>query len=152
MIVYFAIRRQQKEQDLHHYKGAETAFVLGTIAIAVSTYYFPWDALKEANSLLGLLNTMIQFPTRLTIIATITMTMVACTAGYWMLKSKDKLLKYSFLTAICGGCILFSLYQTNNLLQTRDGALRIYSMSSMGHSGILGAEYLPLGVEWNWKI
>lgn len=150
VIVYFAIRRQQKEQDLSHYKGAEIAFILGVIAIVVSTYYFPWNALKEANSLLGLLTTMIQFPTRLTIIATITMTLVACTAGYWMLRSKDKLLKYSFLTVICGSCILFSLYQTNDLLQTREGALRIYSMSSMGHSGILGAEYLPLGVEWNF--
>lgn len=150
VIVYFAIRKQQKEQDSAHYKGAEIAFILGCIAIAVSTYYFPWNALKEVNSVLEVLTTMIQFPTRLTTIATITMTMTACTAGYWMLKAKDKLLKYSFLVAICGGCIFFSIYQTNDLLQTREDPLRLHSMVSMGHSGILGAEYLPLGVEWNF--
>jgi len=63
------------------------------VAIAVSTYYFPWNALKEANSLLELLTTMIQFPTRLTTIAAIAMTLVACTAGHWMLRWKDKVAK-----------------------------------------------------------
>ena len=81
VIVYFAIRNREKEQDPAHDKAAKVAFILGCVAIAVSTYYFPWNALKEANSLLELLTTMIQFPTRLTTIAAIAMTMVACTAG-----------------------------------------------------------------------
>lgn len=150
VIVYFAIRNREKEQDPAHDKAAKVAFVLGCVAIAVSTYYFPWNELKEANSVLELLTTMIQFPTRLTIIAAIAMTLVACTAGYWMLRWKDKVVKYIFFAAICGGCILFSMYQTNDLLLTRDQPLRLNSMASMGHSGILGAEYLPLDVEWDF--
>ena len=94
VIVYFAIRNREKEQDPAHDKAAKVAFVLGCVAIAVSTYYFPWNELKEANSVLELLTTMIQFPTRLTIIAAIAMTLVACTAGYWMLRWKDKVVKY----------------------------------------------------------
>ena len=150
VIVYFAIRNREKEQDPAHDKAAKVAFILGCVAIAVSTYYFPWNALKEANSLLELLTTMIQFPTRLTTIAAIAMTLVACTAGHWMLRWKDKVAKTIFLVAVCGGCIFFSMYQTNDLLQTKDQPLRLNSMASMGHSGILGAEYLPLDVEWNF--
>lgn len=150
VIVYFAIRNREKEQDPAHDKAAKVAFILGCVAIAVSTYYFPWNALKEVNSMLELLTTMIQFPTRLTTIAAIAMTMVACTAGHWMLRWKDKVAKVIFLVAICGGCIFFSMYQTNDLLLTREDTLRLNSMASMGHSGILGAEYLPLDVEWNF--
>ncbi len=150
VIVYFAIRNREKEQDPAHDKAAKVAFILGCVAIAVSTYYFPWNALKEANSVLELLTTMIQFPTRLTTIAAIAMTLVACTAGHWMLRWKDKVAKAIFLVAVCGGCIFFSMYQTNDLLQTKDQPLRLNSMASMGHSGILGAEYLPLDVEWNF--
>ena len=150
IIVYFAIRRQEQDKDRAHDKAAMIAFILGTVAILVSTYYFPWNALKDMNSVLELLTTMIQFPTRLTTIATIAMTMVACTAGYWALRRKEGVVRNAFLIAMCGVCIFFSMFQTNDLLQTREEAWRLYSMSSMGHSGILGAEYLPLGVEWNF--
>lgn len=150
IIVYFAIRRQEQEKDTAHDKAAMAAFVLGTAAILVSTYYFPWDAIKERSSVLGALASMIQFPTRLTTIAAIAMTMVACTAGYWVLRRKEGVFRNAFLIVMCGACIFFSLFQTNDLLQTREGMLRIYSMASMGHSGILGAEYLPLNVEWNF--
>ena len=105
VIVYFAIRNREKEQDPAYDKAAKVAFILGCVAIAVSTYYFPLNALKEANSLLELLTTMIQFPTRLTTIAAIAMTLVACTAGHWMLRWKDKVAKTIFLVAVCGGCI-----------------------------------------------
>lgn len=150
IIVYFAIRRQEKENDRVHDKAALISFVLGMIAILVSTYYFPWDACKDINSVTELLTTMIQFPTRLTTIAAIAMTLVACTAGYWMQKRKESVLKTVFFLAMCGTCVCFSMFQTNDLLQTKETPWRIYSMSSMGHSGILGAEYLPLDVDWNF--
>ena len=150
IIVYFAIRRQEQENDSAHDRAAKIAFILGIIAILLSTYYFPWDAIKESNSMLGALSTMIQFPTRLTTIAAIAMTLVACTAGYWMLQKKEGILRYAFIAVMCGACILCSMFQTNDLLQTRESPLRLYSMASMGHSGILGAEYLPQGVEWNF--
>lgn len=150
IIVYFAIRRQEQANDTAHDKAAMAAFILGTAAILISTYYFPWDAMKERSSVLGALASMIQFPTRLTTIAAIAMTMVACTAGYWVLRRKEEIFRNIFFITVCGACIFFSMFQTNDLLQTREGMLRIYSMASMGHSGILGAEYLPLDVDWNF--
>ena len=122
-----------------------TALVIGAVATFMSTSYFPWDAIQSLNSITGTLVPMLQFTTRLTIIPTVCFSFVACAGAYRVLKCGSRFLKGSFLLLVCGSSVLFSLYQTNDFLLIREGALRLYSMENIGNAAVLGAEYLPLG-------
>ena len=52
---------------------------------------------------------------------------------------------------LCGTAVVFSLYQTNDILMKKSGVLRLYTVEGMGHSGIHGGEYLPEGTEQNFS-
>lgn len=124
-------------------RAAVAAFAVGAIALICSTSYFPWDAIQSWNKITGMLVPILQFPTRLTLVAVVCMTFVACAAGNRLLKCERPIWKYGFFVIVCGSAVLFSMYQTNDTLLTKDGIIRLYSAEAMGHSGILGAEYLP---------
>lgn len=129
---------------------AFVAFGIGMVALVMSTCYFPWDRLQASNRIFGTLIPMLQFPTRLTIIPTVCFVLVGCVAA-WRLHSAQtgKFLWQAFLGIVCGAGILFSLYQVSDVLATKGNIVRIYSAGAIGHSGVLGGEYLPLGVELN---
>lgn len=130
---------QRKER-----KAANVALLLGCIMLGMSTCYFPWDFLSTHSRLLASLVGSLQFPTRLTGMATMCMTMVACVVGIWMLREQ-----YSFVSGktilVCIGLVALvsGTYHVNDVLLSKDGILRLYSPEGMGHSVILGAEYLP---------
>lgn len=142
--VFWLVRRfmwdkREEKQD----SAALVAFAVGILALLASTSYFPWDAIQSWNRVTGMLVPVLQFPTRLTLVAVVCMTFVACAGAAWMLKCENPVWKYSFFVIVCGAAVLFSMYQTNDTLMTKSGLIRLYSAEAMGHSGILGAEYLP---------
>lgn len=148
-IAYFLLRGANKKESREVDQTALTAFLIGLAAIVMSMCYFPWDTIQSWNDITGTLVPMIQFPTRLTTIACVCMTIVACAAAVWMLREKG-IKKYLFFLAVGGLCVFFSMYQTNDTLEVKEGAMRLHTAEAMGHSGVLGAEYLPLGVELNF--
>lgn len=148
--VYLLIRREQKENSRLQDRTAMTAFVIGVIMTVMSTSYFPWDNIQEWNGITGMLVPMLQFPTRLSIVVCVSACVVACVAALWMLQCDNRRAKLLFFAGSIIACIGFSMYQTNDTLFSRDGFLKLHSAEGAGHSGILGAEYLPLDVEFNF--
>lgn len=140
------LRGKQDRQD----RAALTAFFIGVFALIASTSYFPWNAIQSWNRVTGMLVPMLQFPTRLTLVAVICMTFVACAGAATILKRGERFWQNVFLVILCGSALVFSLYQTNDTLMKKGGLLRLYTAEAMGHSGILGGEYLPEGVVRNF--
>lgn len=138
--------REQKRD-----RAAIVSFGIGAVSLIISTSYFPWDALQACNKVTGMLVPMIQFPTRLTIVPTVCMTFAACAGAEIILKHRERFWKNAFFAVVCGVSVVFSLYQTNDILMTKEGPVRIYSVENMGHSDILGGEYLPLGTEMEFS-
>lgn len=144
LVVFFVILHGRKKEDgLPYRKAAWVAFAMGCIGLVFSCVYFPWDWIQSWNVITGTLVPMIQFPTRLTMIPVIAMTFVGCVAAYWVLTREKKPMQKAFFGVLCGVCVMFSLYQTNDFLLNEDGIIRLYSGESMGHSATLGGEYLP---------
>jgi len=150
---FFIARRlwEPGENEKRQDKAAVVAFILGAAGLVMSTGLFPWNAIQGAGKVTGMLVPMLQFPTRLTIIPTVCFVFVACTAALGVERSGNVLLKRGFSVLLCAGCIVFSLYQTNDTLLVKSGVMRLYSAQGMGHSAILGGEYLPLGTNGSFQ-
>lgn len=138
--------KREKKQDL----AAVVAFALGVVALVASTCYFPWDAIQSWNGIAAMLVSMLQFPTRLTIAPSVCMTFASCAGAAVMLRCEDRFWKHAFFVVVCGAAVVFSLYQTNDILMKKSKPVWLYTAENMGHSGVVQAEYLPLGAEQNF--
>ena len=78
------------------------------------------------------------------------MTFVTCVGAAVILKQGERFWRNAFLVILCGTALVFSLYQTNDILLKKSGLIRLYTAEAMGNSGILGGEYLPEGVVRNF--
>jgi len=66
----------------------------------------------------------------------------------WLLRLENKVIVNVCLGVMAALCVLFSMYQTNDtLLSSKKNIIRLYSVENLGHSTVLGAEYLPLGAD-----
>lgn len=144
VIVFVLFSKKCKEDGPTYYELGVVAFLIGIIGTVTSTVYFPWDALQSWNSITGTLIPMIQFPTRLTFVPTICFTVVACISALWILRRNEKIYKPIFFSTVVFCSIFFSMYQTNDILDAREAMIRIHSAEAIGHSVILGGEYMPL--------
>lgn len=130
-------------------KGAgATALFLGIAALVMSTCYFPWDWLQSLNRITASLVSSLQFPTRLTVVATICLVFVCCIAAVWVLKDMGKGVRAGFFLVLCGTCVMFSLFQTGDTLLSKSSAVRLYIGANLGHSAVAGGEYLPLQTDY----
>lgn len=143
-----SLLREKRDSRLD--RAALTAFFIGVFALIASTSYFPWNAIQSWNKVTGMLVPMLQFPTRLTLVAVICMTFVTCVGAAVILKQGEGFWRNAFLVILCGTALVFSLYQTNDILLKKSGLIRLYTAEAMGNSGILGGEYLPEGVVRNF--
>lgn len=143
-IVFLALRKKCRQQEPGTYRVSVLALVLGGAATVMSLAYFPWDTIQTWNRIAGTLIPMIQFPTRLTMIPSVCLVMVSCGAGLWIVRHGQKSAKIAFFGAVAACSLFFSMYQTNDILDTRTGVFRPYTMENAGNSSVLGAEYLPL--------
>ena len=152
MIGYLVLRYYGKQEEtsviLKERKAARTSLLLGLAVLFMSTCYFPWDKIQSLHSILGSLVSSLQFPTRLLTAATPCMVFVVCIAGVWLLRLENKVIVNVCLGVMAALCVLFSMYQTNDtLLSSKKNIIRLYSVENLGHSTVLGAEYLPLGAD-----
>ncbi len=129
-------------------RAADVAMVMLVLALFMSTCYFPWDLLSSCNKVFATLVGSLQFPTRITAVVSVLGVFVACVMGMWALREGMGFLSgRMLLTLVAALAILFGNYQLNDILMTRSEFVRLYSAQNMGTTGVLGAEYLPLGVE-----
>ncbi len=136
-----ALTQEQKVQR----NAANVALLIGGMVLAMSTCYFPWDFLSSLNKVFATLIGSLQFPTRLTSIATLCMVFVACVACLWIFREKVGIFSGRQLVVVIAlVALVFGTYQVNDILMSREGLIRLYSPQGMGHSAVLGAEYLPL--------
>lgn len=134
-----------KEQRTER-KAADVSVFLGCVVLFMSTNCFPWDFLSSCNRLFATLNGSMQFPTRLTGIATICMVMAACIMGKWLVREQwGPVSGTGALILLSIVSVVFGSYQLNDTLLTRNEFLRLYSAQNIGYSAVLGAEYLPEG-------
>ena len=134
------------EEQRREKKAANILLFLGCVVLFMSTCYFPWDALSAWNRLFATLNGSLQFPTRLTGVAGTCMVMPACVMAGWALREKWKTLTGKWVLLLIGAvAVIFTTYQVNDLLLTRGEFIKLYSGQGVGHSAVLGAEYLPEG-------
>lgn len=117
-------------------RAAVTAFLMSVFALAASTVYFPWDAIQSWNKVTAMLVSMLEFPWRLTIVPAVCMVFVACAGAAMVLKSEDRFWKNTFFIILCGTAVLFSLYQTNDILVKKEGILRLYNACICFQGGI----------------
>ena len=129
--------------------AASVCLFLGAAAIVMSTCYFPWDWLQSLNGITSSLVSSLQFPTRLTVAATVCLVFVCCIAAAWTFTSWSRAAQAGFFLVACGACVIFSLFQTGDTLLTKDSVVRLYSGENLGHSAVAGGEYLPLGTDYN---
>ncbi len=138
-----------KEQRTER-RAADVALLLGWVVLFMSTNLFPWDFLSSCNRLFATLNGSLQFPTRLTGVATVCMVVTACVMGKWVFReSWGAVPGVGVLTGLSLVAALFGTFQLNDTLLTRQEFIRLYSAQNIGHSAVLGAEYLPEGVDIN---
>lgn len=143
-VLWFVVRRRaDKAKETE--RAAGIAFVIGLLALVMSTTYFPWDALQGLGGIAAALVPMIQFPTRLTLVPAVCLTFVACEAVSLVRGEGDRLLGRGVCVVLCACSVVLSLYQTNDNLLTEDSVVKIWSIENIGNSAVLGAEYLPLG-------
>lgn len=153
VLIWMALRFRHAKDSLsgeqRMEKGAaDAALVLGCIVLFMSTCYFPWDFLSSCNRMFATLIGSLQFPTRLTGIATICMVMVACVMGRWLLREKGNAhTGVGVLILVSAVSVVFGSYQLNDTLLTRKEFVRVYSSQNLGYSAVLGAEYLPESAE-----
>lgn len=143
----FGGKRQREGLPLTERRSAAVAFGLGTAALVMSTCYFPWDWLQGLHPITAALVGSLQFPTRFLAVATPCMAFTACIAAKWMEMPQWCALRRGYFLTAGALCVFFALYQLNDCLLTRENILRMYAAENMGHSGILGGEYLPAGTD-----
>lgn len=145
--VVFGGKKQREQLPVAERRSAAVAFGLGVAALIMSTCYFPWDLLQGLHPLTAALVGSLQFPTRFLAVATPCMVFTACIAAKWMEKPEWGACRRGYFLAAGALCVFFALYQMDDCLLTRESILRMYAAENMGHSGILGGEYLPAGTD-----
>lgn len=134
--------KRDKKQD----RAAILAFSLGAFALLASISYFPWDTIQSWNRVTAMLVPMLRLPTRLTLVPAVCMAFVSCAGAAIMLQCENRFWKNAFFAVLCGTAVVFSLYQTNDILLKKSGPVWLYTAENMGNSNVLGAEYMPIEI------
>lgn len=151
--IWLVIRTKYKKNELDEEQkkeriAADVVFVLTVLAVYMSTCYFPWDRLSSSHKIIATLAGSLQFPTRMTTIVTILGVFVACIAAHWLLKERKGFLSGKVaLVLIVITAMIFTGYQVNDILFTRNEFIRLYTAQNVGSTAVLGAEYLPLDAD-----
>ena len=141
IFIFLKTKEKGKRNDLIHCKSATKVFIIGLVVTFLSTTYFPYDSLKDICEPLGKLTSMLQFPWRLTVIATMAFCFVSATGVYWLIKYYKGTVRNIILVLLCICSVIFSIYESNDYLYLREGK-QIYSISNLGDAIVMSGEYL----------
>lgn len=120
-----------------------TAALLGLAMAAMSTIYFPWDALCRVTRLFQYVIVKIQFPWRFTGVATVVLSLLWCAVVSYIHKKYGH--KKAIILAI-GVMLLLSVSAGYFMvdLHNRGERIQIHSVNDMDSFVASGEEYLPV--------
>lgn len=126
-------------------KEAYLVFVLMLAAIAMSTYYFPWNAISNIPYI-GKLLTPYQFAWRFIGIATMLGVMLGVYALGTLGKLKDRSVLIAVVTVLCTLTLVGAEYLIDNKVSSND-TIKITSYAALDTRGaVANGEYLPIQV------
>lgn len=139
-----ALLQDQKKYIEREWKIAFPAVLLGGLAVAFSTVYFPWDALCSVSSLLKYIIVKIQFPWRFTAIAAVCLTVAWCAMELLVYKKYGRL-RSTLLAVVVGVLICLSAGYYFVDLFDRGQWIQVRQQQDMDSYVASGEEYFPTG-------
>ena len=114
----------------------------------MSTLLFPWDYIQSLNGIVKTLVSSLQFPTRLLMIMSLVLVMVAACA--YMLLKGIKNYSQIIMWILIGLTILGSVYYTGELLN-KMSPYRLYDVSEFGTGYTASSEYIFNDIKSNYN-
>lgn len=147
IIFLYEIIKKRSELKLEHWKMPLTAAFVGFVAIVMSTLYFPWDRICSLGSLFRYIVVKIQFPWRLTGMATLALSLLWCAViSHIYLKSgKNGIKRAGVISIAVVTVMLLSAAHFMTDLFERGERIEIRSVADMDSYVESGEEYLPVG-------
>ena len=147
VIFLYEIIKNRSEFKPEQWKMPLTAAFIGTVAIVMSTLYFPWDGICSLGSLFRYIVVKIQFPWRLTGIATLALSLLWCSViSYIYLKSEKSGRKTAAVISISVVAVmLLSAAHFMTDLFDRGERIEVRCAADMDSYVGSGEEYLPVG-------
>lgn len=151
---YIAVRlcRREKGAANPYDKVMKWGTLLGVLVLFLSTRYFPWDMVAQIPGI-GLMETAIQFPTRLLAIATL---FISFTAAFFVPWLREESAHWKVQTAsmvIAGNMIVIAvialwatLFHVNEISYNL-APIRLYTAESMENISAVNEEYLLKGMD-----
>lgn len=140
VLFFFGYRRKEEKKNQ---RIAVTAALLGLAMAAMSTIYFPWDALCRVTRLFQYVIVKIQFPWRFTGVATVVLSLLWCAVVSYIHKKYGH--KKAIIAAICV-MLLMSVSAGYFMvdLRNRGERIQIHAVTDMDSFVASGEEYLPV--------
>lgn len=140
VLFFFGYRRKEEKKNQ---RIAVTAALLGLAMAAMSTIYFPWDALCRVTRLFQYVIVKIQFPWRFTGVATVMLSLLWCAVVSYIHK------KYGHKKAITAAiCVMLLMSVSAGYfmvdLRNRGERIQIHAVTDMDSFVASGEEYLPV--------
>lgn len=146
IILLYEIIKNRSEFNPEQWKMPLTAAFVGFVAIVMSTLYFPWDRICSLGSLFRYIVVKIQFPWRLTGMATLALSLLWCAViSHIYLKSgKNGIKRAGVISIAVVTVMLLSATHFMADLFERGERIEIRSVADMDSYVESGDEYLPV--------
>ncbi|RKM57839.1 hypothetical protein D6855_12375 [Butyrivibrio sp. CB08] len=138
-----------KEKDKNLVRYIDLLCVAAVISLIMETPFFPWDGVKRLSSITNMVAQNIRFPFRF---IGVSMLCLALISGYLfeiLDDQKEEIRRYApaFVGAIFIGTFISASYTTSVVGSEVD---HMYIPDDYNSFGIMGAEYLPIGIAENY--
>lgn len=144
VIFLHEIIKKRSEFKFEQWKMPLTAAFIGFAAIFMSTLYFPWDGICSLGSLFRYIVVKIQFPWRLTGIATLALSLLWCSmVSHTYLKVGKKRAIVISIAVLAIMLLAAAHFMTD--LSERGERIEVRSTNDMDSYVGSGEEYLPVG-------
>lgn len=141
LLALLQFRKKYRERE---WNIAFTVVLLGGLAVAFSTVYFPWDSLCNVSGLLKHVIVKIQFPWRFTAIASVCLTAAWCAMELLVYKRYGRLIS-ALLAVVVVVLICLSAGHYFTDLFDRGQRIQVRQQQDMDSYVESGEEYLPKG-------
>lgn len=145
LFVYLLLCYRKECTNNYNFLPACFSFILGCLALWMSTCYFPWDNLARSNPILNKLIVSVEFPWRMLAPATVLLTFVCCFAF-----SQLSLTAREFTPVVLCSCIVLLFINTGwyyyDLCFSKE-PYRVYDTYELDTMAMYSCDYLPAGTD-----